>query len=121
MGRRVVVTGGAGSLGSHLCERLVADGSDVVCLDDPSTGAAGTVAHLRETGGFRLVRADVTIARPEDDPCFRQPDITLASTRLGGEPQIPATTGLARTTDWFRASCPGPLSGAGLARMRAAS
>ena len=44
MGRRVVLTGGAGSPDSHLCERLVADGCDVVCLDDLSTGAAGTVA-----------------------------------------------------------------------------
>jgi len=60
MGRRVVVTGGAGFLGSHLCERLVADGADVLCLDDLSTGCAGNVAHLRESGAFRLVRADVT-------------------------------------------------------------
>ncbi len=60
MGVRVVVTGGAGFLGSHLCERLVADGCDVVCLDDLSTGAAGNVAQLVESGSFRLVRTDVT-------------------------------------------------------------
>ncbi len=60
MGMRVVVTGGAGFLGSHLCERLVADGCEVVCLDDLSTGAAANVAHLLDSGSFRLVRTDVT-------------------------------------------------------------
>jgi dTDP-glucose 4,6-dehydratase len=60
MSERVVVTGGAGFLGSHLCDRLVADGCEVVCLDDLSTGAAGNVAHLVDSGSFRLVRTDVT-------------------------------------------------------------
>ena len=60
MDMRVVVTGGAGFLGSHLCERLVADNCDVVCLDDLSTGVAGNVAHLAESGSFQLVRTDVT-------------------------------------------------------------
>ena len=60
MGQRIVVTGGAGFLGSHLCERLLARGDEVVCLDDLSTGTAENVAHLREDPGFRFVRADVT-------------------------------------------------------------
>src|SRR4051794_14454750 len=60
MGMRVVVTVGAGFLGSHLGERLVAEGCEVVCLDDLSTGSAGNVAHLQESGSFRLVRTDVT-------------------------------------------------------------
>ncbi|MDN5929799.1 MAG: SDR family oxidoreductase [Pseudonocardia sp.] len=55
-----VVTGGAGFLGSHLCERLLLEGHDVLCLDDLSTGSAANVAHLGELGPFRLVRADVT-------------------------------------------------------------
>jgi dTDP-glucose 4,6-dehydratase len=58
--RRAVVTGGAGFLGSHLCERLVLDGYDVTCLDDFCTGAPRNVAHLAELGAFRLVRADMT-------------------------------------------------------------
>jgi dTDP-glucose 4,6-dehydratase len=58
--QRAVVTGGAGFLGSHLCARLLADGFEVLCLDNFVTGAAGNVAHLAETGPFRLVRADVT-------------------------------------------------------------
>jgi dTDP-glucose 4,6-dehydratase len=60
MGMRVVVTGGAGFLGSHLCDRLIADGCAVVCLDDLSTGSAANVAHLLDSGSFRLVRTDVT-------------------------------------------------------------
>lgn len=57
---RVVVTGGAGFLGSHLCERLLARGDEVVCLDNFLTGTPDNVAHLLEVPGFRLVRTDVT-------------------------------------------------------------
>lgn len=57
---RVVVTGGAGFLGSHLCERLIARGDEVVCLDNFLTGTPDNVGHLLEAPGFRLVRTDVT-------------------------------------------------------------
>lgn len=57
---RAVVTGGAGFLGSHLCERLLERGLDVLCLDNFLTGNANNVEHLLEQPGFRLVRADVT-------------------------------------------------------------
>jgi dTDP-glucose 4,6-dehydratase len=57
---RAVVTGGAGFLGSHLCERLLADGDEVICFDNFLTGTPSNVAHLVERDGFRLVRADVT-------------------------------------------------------------
>jgi len=57
---RVVVTGGAGFLGSHLCTRLVDEGHEVICLDNFITGDAGNVAQLIGWPGFRLVRADVT-------------------------------------------------------------
>jgi dTDP-glucose 4,6-dehydratase len=57
---RVVVTGGAGFLGSHLCEHLLAQGRQVVCLDNFLTGGAGNVAHLMPDPGFQLVRCDLT-------------------------------------------------------------
>jgi dTDP-glucose 4,6-dehydratase len=58
--RRAVVTGGAGFLGSHLCEGLLARGFEVLCLDNFLTGTPANVAHLLEQRGFQLVRADVT-------------------------------------------------------------
>ena len=57
---RVVVTGGAGFLGSHLCERFVRDGHEVVCLDNFLTGSPANVAHLAQEDNFRLIRTDVT-------------------------------------------------------------
>ena len=57
---RTVVTGGAGFLGSHLCERLLAEGDEVVALDNFLTGTPTNVEHLLEHDGFRLVKTDVT-------------------------------------------------------------
>lgn len=57
---RAVVTGGAGFLGSHLCERLLADGYEVLCLDNFVTGTPANVTDLAERGPFRLIQADVT-------------------------------------------------------------
>ena len=57
---RTVVTGGAGFLGSHLCERLLDDGHEVVALDNFVTGRPHNVEHLLERDGFRLIRCDVT-------------------------------------------------------------
>jgi dTDP-glucose 4,6-dehydratase len=57
---RVVVAGGAGFLGSHLCDRLVARGDAVVCLDDLSTGSAENVSHLLGNDRFRLIVGDVS-------------------------------------------------------------
>ena len=58
--RRVVVTGGAGFLGSHLCTALVDQGAEVVALDNFVTGSPANVAHLLHDPGFRLLRCDVT-------------------------------------------------------------
>ena len=56
---RVLVTGGAGFIGSHLCERLLADGHDVLCLDNFFTGRRENIAHLLDDHRFELVRHDV--------------------------------------------------------------
>ena len=57
---RILVTGGAGFLGSHLCERLVADGHEVLCVDNYFTGRRANIAHLLSRPGFELMRHDVT-------------------------------------------------------------
>ena len=57
--KRILVTGGAGFLGSHLCECLVADGHDVVCLDNFFTSQKSNVAHLLDAPNFDLIRHDV--------------------------------------------------------------
>jgi nucleoside-diphosphate-sugar epimerase len=57
---RVLVTGGAGFLGSHLCERLLAEGLDVLCVDNFYTGRKHNVAHLLREPRFELLRHDVT-------------------------------------------------------------
>jgi UDP-glucuronate decarboxylase len=58
--KRILVTGGAGFLGSHLCERLVEQKHDVICLDNFFTSQKSNVTHLLERGNFELVRHDVT-------------------------------------------------------------
>ncbi|KHK03751.1 UDP-glucuronic acid decarboxylase family protein [Desulfovibrio sp. TomC] len=58
--KRVLVTGGAGFLGSHLCERLLDRGCDVLCLDNYFTGAKQNVLHLLDNPHFELLRHDVT-------------------------------------------------------------
>jgi dTDP-glucose 4,6-dehydratase len=65
---RALVAGGAGFLGSHLCDRLLADGYDVVCVDDFSTGRPSNVEHLLANPRFRLIAADVSEGVDVDDP-----------------------------------------------------
>lgn len=57
---RILVTGGAGFIGSHLCERLVAAGNDVLCVDNFFTGTHDNVAHLSDSRNFEILRHDVT-------------------------------------------------------------
>ena len=58
--RRILVTGGAGFLGSHLCERLVAQGHDVVCVDNLFTSQKSNIAHLLGKPNFEFIRHDIT-------------------------------------------------------------
>jgi UDP-glucuronate decarboxylase len=58
--KRVLVTGGAGFIGSHLCERLLHDGHEVVCLDNFFTGRKVNIGHLMDQPGFEILRHDIT-------------------------------------------------------------
>ena len=57
--KRVLVTGGAGFLGSHLCDRLLAAGAEVICLDNFFTGSKNNIAHLLSNPAFEILRHDV--------------------------------------------------------------
>ena len=67
---RVLITGGAGFLGSHLCERFINDGHDVICIDNLITGTCDNIAHLFGSPKFRFIKHDVTeylyVAGPVD-------------------------------------------------------
>jgi UDP-glucuronate decarboxylase len=58
--KRILVTGGAGFVGSHLCERLLKEGNEVICLDNYFTGSKANILHLLENPYFELVRHDIT-------------------------------------------------------------
>jgi UDP-glucuronate decarboxylase len=58
--KRILVTGGAGFLGSHLCERLLGDGHEVLCVDNFFTGTRDNIAHLLPSTSFELLRHDIT-------------------------------------------------------------
>ena len=61
---KILVTGGAGFIGSHLCERLLGDGHEVLCVDNFITGSRENVSHLEES--FRLIEHDITLPFKED-------------------------------------------------------
>lgn len=61
MSKKILVTGGAGFLGSHLCERLLESGNDVLCVDNFFTGSKSNIAHLIGNPYFELMRHDVTM------------------------------------------------------------
>jgi len=61
MKKKILVTGGAGFLGSHLCERLLDEGNEVICLDNYFTGQKQNVVHLLKNPYFELIRHDVTM------------------------------------------------------------
>ena len=57
--KKILITGGAGFIGSHLCEKLLKDGNEVVCLDNFFTGSKENVNHLRDNKSFELIRHDI--------------------------------------------------------------
>jgi len=57
---KVIITGGAGFLGSHLCDRFIAEGDKVICIDNLITGSADNIAHLFGNPNFQFIHHDVT-------------------------------------------------------------
>jgi len=94
--RRVVVTGGAGFLGSHLCDRLLEDGYEVLCVDNFYTGSKQNIAHLMNNPMFELIRHDVTfplfveadqiynLACPASPPHYQNKPIQTTKTSVHG-------------------------------------
>jgi UDP-glucuronate decarboxylase len=60
MRKRILVTGGAGFIGSHLCERLLNEGNEVICVDNFFTGSKDNIKHLFNNPYFELIRHDIT-------------------------------------------------------------
>ena len=94
--KKILITGGAGFLGSHLCERLLKEGNEVICLDNYFTGNKKNVIHLLENPLFELVRHDITepfyaevdeiynLACPASPPHYQQNPIKTIKTSVIG-------------------------------------
>lgn len=93
---RIIITGGAGFIGSHLCEKLVNQGNDVICLDNFFTGSKDNIRHLIGNNRFELVRHDVTkeffaeadqiynLACPASPPSYQYNPIKTVKTNVMG-------------------------------------
>lgn len=105
--KRILVTGGAGFLGSHLCERLVREGNDVICLDNLFTGSKDNIRHLLGNQYFEFIRHDITepiylevdqiynLACPASPPHYQFNPIKTAKTSVYGALN---TLGMAKRT-----------------------
>ena len=61
MNKKILITGGSGFIGSHLCERLLKEENEVICMDNFFTGAKQNIVHLLDNPYFELIRHDVTM------------------------------------------------------------
>lgn len=105
--KRILVTGGAGFLGSHLCERLLKEGDEVICLDNFFTGTKDNIAHLADNPYFEVVRHDITqpiylevdeiynLACPASPPHYQHDPIHTMKTSVLGAMNV---LGLAKRT-----------------------
>jgi nucleoside-diphosphate-sugar epimerase len=101
---RVVVTGGAGFIGSHLCEQLVNSGADVVCVDNFATGSADNVEGLLDRPNFTLIETDVSEGLPVDGPVdsvlhFASPASPVDYVELGIETLLVGSAGTRHCLD----------------------
>ena len=108
MGKRVVVTGGAGFLGSHLCERLLSEGNDVICVDNLFTGSKENIMHLMNNNYFEFIRHDIVtplyiecdeiynLACPASPVHYQHDPIKTAKTSIFGSVNM---LGLAKRTN----------------------
>ncbi|GAF71016.1 unnamed protein product, partial [marine sediment metagenome] len=62
MRKRILITGGAGFIGSHLCEKLLDEGNEVICVDNFFTGSKQNIIHLIDNPYFEIVRHDITFS-----------------------------------------------------------
>jgi len=117
--KRILVTGGAGFLGSHLCERLVEEGNEVICLDNYYTGSKNNIFNLMNNESFELLRHDICFplyvevdeiynlacaASPihyQYDPKQRKPYISIAKEKINWEPKISLINELKQTINYF--------------------
>ena len=105
--KRILVTGGAGFIGSNLCERLLHEGNDIICLDNYFTGSKDNVRHLLDNHNFELIRHDVTtpyyaevdeiynLACPASPPHYQYNSIKTIKTSIYGAMNM---LGLAKRT-----------------------
>ena len=61
MKKRIIITGGAGFIGSHLCEKLLNEGNEVICVDNFFTGSKQNIIHLLDNPYFEIIRHDITL------------------------------------------------------------
>ena len=106
--KKILVSGGVGFLGSHLCENLLQEGNEVICLDKFYTGRKSNIIH------FMLNLAEIIIDLtnsnseiqfldlPKYEPVRRKPDISIAKSIINWEPKVSLIEGLHQTIDYFK-------------------
>lgn len=107
---KIIVTGGAGFLGSHLSEKLIEDGQEVICIDNLLTGSEDNIAHLKNNPNFKFINADVTAKLPDEleadqiyhlaSPASPNQDYPKGYQALSFETMLVNTTGTWNLCQW---------------------